>query len=618
MKADHLQHLLSEWLQQGTDTPIRRAIAWGDHTETHKIGDLVRTPNLVNGLKYLGDDGSEIALVDADKNQLISAISYANDLQNDYGPKRGSGRADVLQYNNENYTDYVEDDYDRNNPTKYDVELAKKNANEREMHRVRLQAVKGNQPNPTATNTADGSTAPPLDSTFTSNRDGESRAVQEQLRNINKSLEKPDTSAYIELRSDDQWHEFRQNYEATASVQGVWFALQDGHVASSPAEKQLLDKAQKFHYATLSAKLKTPKGKGLIQEHFEDMDSKAVWKGLKEHYEGAIMKSAVAKKTLNLLVNERCPETGDFVKHIEDHNVRVRRYDANAAIKLTPEQRYEHLSNFVSNVEGLQDVDDQATMFEAAFGAEVTPEARIQLIQRRALMATSKEATGRVTHRAFATRVDDTTVYSDDQGSLTAIAVDEGPYTAFVTRLRDGSNTRDGTRIPTAVWRLLTDNDKKQWLRISTHGRRTILRSNNPIDDDTEQQDLPSALRDSTRQVNFASTADSTEAHANDRITVGTANLRDSTQDNDTLFINTIVQNAMQSAQKLPPRFHTGQRLHPLDPRSLMSDRHAQTGEETGEQGGQSEGYESYDDERIKDLYYPCEIAPGESETAEG
>ena len=44
--------------------------------------------------------------------------------------------------------------------------------------------------------------------------------------------------------------------------------------------------------------------------------------------------SAVAKKTLHDLVTMRCPDTGDFVKHIEGHDNRVRRYDANATTKL--------------------------------------------------------------------------------------------------------------------------------------------------------------------------------------------------------------------------------------------------------------------------------------------
>ena len=60
-----------------------------------------------------------------------------------------------------------------------------------------------------------------------------------------------------------------------------------------------------------------------------------------------------------------------------------------------------------------------------------------------------------VTHRAFVAQVGGTDVYTDEEGILTALAVEEGVYTVLVNRLREGSISRDGTGIPTALWRLL-------------------------------------------------------------------------------------------------------------------------------------------------------------------
>ena len=85
------------------------------------------------------------------------------------------------------------------------------------------------------------------------------------------------------------------------------------------------------------------------------------------------MKAVIAKKTLHELVVERCPTEGNYVKFIEEHNIRVRRYDTNATTKLTPEQKYEYLSHFFSNVDGLNDVDDKATMFTVATGTAISP-----------------------------------------------------------------------------------------------------------------------------------------------------------------------------------------------------------------------------------------------------
>ncbi len=474
MRSSDLEHVLLEWLQQGDNTPVRRAITWGDLTETHRIADLVRTPNLVHGLKFLdpSDDSTVRDLDDTDKKNLVAALSFNNTLQNEFGPIRSVGLVEATGYSREQFIEYVDSgEYDPNKPTTYDMATAREGLK----FRKEIGELKDGLPTTTITTTTSTS----------SDQRTESRATQEQLRNISKSLEKPDINAYIELVSDEQWYEFSKHFKATANVQGVWFVLQDSYVATTEAEKQLLIKASNFLYTTMSAKLKTPTGKGLIALHFENMYAKAVWKGMKSHYEGPIMKSAVAKKTLHDLVTMRCPETGNFVKHIEEHDVRVRRYDANATTRLTSEQKYEHLSNFVQNIASLNDVDDQATLFAAATGQQINSDMRIQLIKNRALMATNKtlDPTGQVRHRAFVSRIGDTDVYSDELGNVSAFAVEEGTYTAFVTRTREGTNTRDGTRIPTAVWRLLTDNDKKQWLRISTHGRRTILRSNNPIDE---------------------------------------------------------------------------------------------------------------------------------------
>lgn len=168
-------------------------------------------------------------------------------------------------------------------------------------------------------------------------------------------------------------------------------------------------------------------------------------------------------------------------------------------------------------------------------------------------------------------------MYADNEGNVDSIAINEGVYTTFVARSRDGGNYREtGTRIriPTSEWRLLTDNDKKGWLQISTNGCRRILSLGSNNDEDTEQpSELLSARRGSSRQVTYADTQGSESngrinintARVNDTIRVGTATLQDHTEDsnsNDTLLINTIViSNAMESAKKLRQFLHAPSNL---------------------------------------------------------
>ena len=146
MKAEQLDHVLSEWLQRGADNPIHRAIAWGGHTETtHRIADLVRTPNLVKGLKYLDpDDGStERDLEASDKKDLIAAISFSNTLQNEFGPKQDVGVVDLTKFDQEQYVEYIDGgEYDPNNPTVYDITAARESL---EFHKE-MGKIKGHQP----------------------------------------------------------------------------------------------------------------------------------------------------------------------------------------------------------------------------------------------------------------------------------------------------------------------------------------------------------------------------------------------------------------------------------------------------------------------------------------
>ena len=53
---------LTELLQQVADTHNQRAITRGGLTKTHRITNLVRTPRLVNDLKYFDPDDNSMKL----------------------------------------------------------------------------------------------------------------------------------------------------------------------------------------------------------------------------------------------------------------------------------------------------------------------------------------------------------------------------------------------------------------------------------------------------------------------------------------------------------------------------------------------------------------------------
>lgn len=133
-------------------------------------------------------------------------------------------------------------------------------------------------------------------------------------------------------------------------------------------------KAIQYLYAVFTSKLKTSKGKGLVKTHFKGMDARGVWFGLLEHYDGVVMKAANAKVILNQLVTYRMSSDADQVKQLEEHNNRVLLYEEYTGAELTPAQKYEYLSNFISLVDGLSDVDNNATLFGAVQQTVVTPE----------------------------------------------------------------------------------------------------------------------------------------------------------------------------------------------------------------------------------------------------
>ena len=56
----------------------------------------------------------------------MSALSFVNTLQNEFGPIRGSGKVDPRKYSREQYDEYIDSgEYDPNNPTVYDINAAR-------------------------------------------------------------------------------------------------------------------------------------------------------------------------------------------------------------------------------------------------------------------------------------------------------------------------------------------------------------------------------------------------------------------------------------------------------------------------------------------------------------
>ena len=115
-------------------------------------------------------------------------------------------------------------------------------------------------------------------------------------------------------------------------------------------EKQLYDNPIEFLFVTLSSSnLKRPIVIGLVDEYYDVMDARGVWYCLEAYYDGAVMRAILAKTYLHELVTERMLQDGDHIKYVlksittgSDCTMRM------LPPKLTPEQKYAHLSNFVS------------------------------------------------------------------------------------------------------------------------------------------------------------------------------------------------------------------------------------------------------------------------------
>ena len=123
---EEFQHIVSVLLDAAEeDHEIRLALNESGITTSRKFDYLVKKPENVRKLRWTDPaDNAEKTLSDESIDELLAIRSYRNQLQNELGPKKAVGYADITEQNREDFVDFVVTTFDEEHPVEYDPLLA--------------------------------------------------------------------------------------------------------------------------------------------------------------------------------------------------------------------------------------------------------------------------------------------------------------------------------------------------------------------------------------------------------------------------------------------------------------------------------------------------------------
>jgi hypothetical protein len=169
---------------------------------------------------------------------------------------------------------------------------------------------------------------------------------------------KRDKSHYTELKDDKYFDSWNQNFVATAYTHHTQKVLDENYKPKSAAERDLFDEMQYFMFSVLQEKLKSEKGRSLVNDYENTRDAQSVYAALKKHAKESTAAHLSGDQLLQYITSARYPgnwrgTSYAFVLHWKDQVMKYEKLELEA---IPPKQKLRMLKNTVSEVPELQNV----------------------------------------------------------------------------------------------------------------------------------------------------------------------------------------------------------------------------------------------------------------------
>ena len=373
---EEFEHIVSVLLDAaGEDHEIRLALKESGITTSRKFDYLVKKPENVRKLRWTDPaDNAEKTLSDESIDELLAIRSYRNQLQNELGPKKAVGYADITEQNREDFVDFVVTTFDEEHPVEYDPLLAESIYAQHRATRVGKPA--------TAAATTTSRTTP---------------AVKDWDKGT-----KRDISQFTDLSKDYQWDDWYRGFKATVHAQNVQKVLDPNYSPPSGSEEaEVFHRCNTYLYAVLVQRLKTVKGDELVRLYESSQDAQKVLELLVKHYQDSAAADIRATELFAGITGERIAESRrkPLVTLITEWNNKVLQYNKLSDNPMSPKDRLTHLKNYVSTVDELDDVSSNARIQGTLNGAPITPDKHYQLYLLRATDVDARQKREAFAHR---------------------------------------------------------------------------------------------------------------------------------------------------------------------------------------------------------------------------
>jgi hypothetical protein len=175
---------------------------------------------------------------------------------------------------------------------------------------------------------------------------------------------KRDKTCYSELKDDKHFNIWNRCFVSTAYTHHTQLVLDENYKPKTETEKEVFQEMQFFMYSVFEEKLKSDKGKSLVQEYEDTRNAQALYTALKRHAKQSTAAHISGDTLLKYITSARFPGNWrgtaySFVLHWKEQ---VSYYEKVELEDIPPKQKLRMLKNTVADVIDLQSVkriDDQ-------------------------------------------------------------------------------------------------------------------------------------------------------------------------------------------------------------------------------------------------------------------
>ena len=479
--------MLDVWMEG--DHWIKDALTSMNVTNYMEMVRLIEDPNTVNSIKNRKGDGTEESISPEKAQKFRCCLSYANQLQLRHGPI-ADGLVDITQMDDDDFRSF----YIMAIPfVTYDDFVAEELQSKREARTAAAAAAAAQRTGSQGVTTATNSN-PSTTSSANSNFNSELAAFRKNI--------KLDATLYPTLSADANWHAFTIEWTALSNVFRLDHVLDPNYVPATTDQQELFDAQQAFFMTVMLNKIKTIKGKEIVNNHIASGDAQAAWKDLVAHYRGA--GSIISKQRGDDLyekINTPIPSDKPvrLTAAISQWEKDLSEYLAVTSKKLPSDEKLRLFERFLRNISQLKSVVTMHSMIASVnhstnVTTAIDPEATINLYKSRSeeidIESQNKAVKQRRRIVQELTVVSQGTAHMDDGfyqvnvSDLTNNSMpDEQWFDVFLSSQGDVKAEVLSNRMPLRVWKSLTREEQGIWDQLSDVTKGIILncRMNSPL-----------------------------------------------------------------------------------------------------------------------------------------